>query len=244
MHYSRWQKHGDPLGSLVRRLQVVFRKQCDQCGEGYTLDARYAVKQRERARFCSIRCGNAWRAQQQAPGLRRQARWSAAWERHRYQEELDERDRWALPAGPKPEPGLHCRLSQQPEPRKFIGSICLGCGESWVQYAARDDGVYCARCNKRRWRHDCNHRRRLRLAAAVCEVISADEVFKRDGYRCQLCGKKTRGQFPGPRSPTLDHIIPLAKGGEHSYKNVQCACFTCNSRKGMQSANDQLRLVG
>jgi 5-methylcytosine-specific restriction endonuclease McrA len=74
-------------------------------------------------------------------------------------------------------------------------------------------------------------------------VISPDEVFKRDGYRCQLCGIKTRGMVPNPKAPTVDHIVPLAHGGDHSFLNVQCACFACNSRKGASAANDQLRLV-
>lgn len=33
-------------------------------------------------------------------------------------------------------------------------------------------------------------------------------------------------------APTLDHVIPLAKGGEHSRANVRCAHFICNSRRG------------
>lgn len=31
---------------------------------------------------------------------------------------------------------------------------------------------------------------------------------------------------------TLDHIIPLSKGGSHTADNLQCAHFMCNSKKG------------
>lgn len=80
--------------------------------------------------------------------------------------------------------------------------------------------------------------------SAVVETIDSRKVFERDGYRCQLCGEATKGKWPAATSATLDHIIPLSKGGEHSYRNTQCACFGCNNRKGANAANDQLRLVG
>jgi 5-methylcytosine-specific restriction endonuclease McrA len=44
-------------------------------------------------------------------------------------------------------------------------------------------------------------------------------------------------------APTLDHIVPLSKGGSHTYDNLQCACFRCNCAvKRDGCANDQLRL--
>jgi 5-methylcytosine-specific restriction endonuclease McrA len=78
----------------------------------------------------------------------------------------------------------------------------------------------------------------------IVETVVPQEIFERDGYRCQLCRKKTRGKHPTPTSPTLDHIIPVSLGGEHSYRNVQTACLLCNTRKGNRAANEQLRLLG
>ncbi len=51
------------------------------------------------------------------------------------------------------------------------------------------------------------------------------EVFIRDQYTCQYCGKQTR-------ELTLDHVIPRQRGGEHAWKNVVSACKVCNRRKG------------
>ena len=34
------------------------------------------------------------------------------------------------------------------------------------------------------------------------------------------------------KTSKLDHVVPLAKGGEHSYANVKTACADCNLRKG------------
>ena len=50
------------------------------------------------------------------------------------------------------------------------------------------------------------------------------EVFNRDKYTCQYCGKETH-------QLTLDHIIPRYQGGEHVWGNVVSACIPCNRRK-------------
>lgn len=50
------------------------------------------------------------------------------------------------------------------------------------------------------------------------------EVFSRDGYTCQYCGR-------GGKELTLDHVIPRRRGGEHSWENVVTACIPCNRRK-------------
>lgn len=50
------------------------------------------------------------------------------------------------------------------------------------------------------------------------------EVFSRDNYTCQYCGRESK-------ELTLDHVIPRRRGGEHSWENVVTACIPCNRRK-------------
>ncbi len=50
------------------------------------------------------------------------------------------------------------------------------------------------------------------------------EVFNRDRYTCQYCGKETR-------QLTLDHVTPRYRGGQHTWENVVSACVPCNRRK-------------
>ena len=52
-------------------------------------------------------------------------------------------------------------------------------------------------------------------------------VFLRDEFRCQYCGKK--GEL------TFDHILPRSSGGITSWGNVVAACAPCNMRKGSKS---------
>ena len=50
------------------------------------------------------------------------------------------------------------------------------------------------------------------------------EVFDRDKYTCQYCGKETK-------QLTLDHVIPRFRNGQHTWENVVSACVPCNRRK-------------
>ena len=50
------------------------------------------------------------------------------------------------------------------------------------------------------------------------------EVFNRDQYVCQYCGRESK-------ELTLDHVMPRRRGGGHSWENVVSACIPCNRRK-------------
>jgi len=54
--------------------------------------------------------------------------------------------------------------------------------------------------------------------------LTRHEVFRRDEYTCQYCGRQTR-------QLTLDHVVPRYKGGKHVWDNVVSACIPCNNRK-------------
>lgn len=72
------------------------------------------------------------------------------------------------------------------------------------------------------------------------------EIFDRDNWRCHICGCRVSKdvELCSPRFATLDHLVPLSLGGEHSRANVATACFSCNSRKGNRLGGDQLALFG
>lgn len=57
-------------------------------------------------------------------------------------------------------------------------------------------------------------------------------IYERDRSRCQYCGKKF-----DTRDLTLDHVIPLARGGKTTWDNVVCSCVPCNTRKGGGALN-------
>jgi len=54
--------------------------------------------------------------------------------------------------------------------------------------------------------------------------LTRREVFVRDRYTCQYCGKQTRDL-------TIDHVVPRHRGGRHTWDNLASACRHCNHRK-------------
>lgn len=134
--------------------------------------------------------------------------------------------------------------------RVWVAGSCGVCGGAFVGlrhalYPVCGSDA-CVEERDRRVEHDKRARRRARLAGARVGRVDRERVFVRDGYRCHLCGVKTSPSavVPDLRAPTLDHIVPLSLGGEHSMVNVACACFGCNSRKSNVGFGDQLALFG
>lgn len=89
-------------------------------------------------------------------------------------------------------------------------------------------------------------RRAMKLGASTTERVVAAEIMERDGWRCGLCRKKIdkRLKWPHPRSASIDHIVPLTRGGAHSPANVQAACLVCNTAKSNNGGGEQLALIG
>lgn len=87
--------------------------------------------------------------------------------------------------------------------------------------------------------------RARRIGAAVELGIRRCDIFARDGWCCQLCGRATPKRllrdYKHPAAPTLDHIVPISQGGGHTRANLQCACRDCNSKKAGRTLG-QLRI--
>lgn len=64
------------------------------------------------------------------------------------------------------------------------------------------------------------------------------EVFKRDGFTCQYCGKAAPDVILH-----VDHIAPVSKGGGNDILNLITSCADCNGGKGARPLDDQAMLA-
>lgn len=87
------------------------------------------------------------------------------------------------------------------------------------------------------------HRRRTPARALGDRGITITRLIKRDGPRCYLCNRVTtnnkktsRGKRPKLMA-TIDHVIPIAQGGTHTWANVRVACWNCNAKKSARVLN-------
>lgn len=76
--------------------------------------------------------------------------------------------------------------------------------------------------------------RRAIMRGAESEVFEPVDIFERDGWKCLLCGDPVNRdlRWPDPMSASLDHIVPLSRGGVHIPSNTQCSHLVCNVRRG------------
>lgn len=140
------------------------------------------------------------------------------------------------------------------KPKKALRErSCKECGRVFTpEYGDKRKGFCSKECSKKyskrkyRKEYGVNHRQRARHFGCGYEHVKITQVFERDKWHCQICHIKTPKNLKGTikdNAPELDHIIPLSKGGEHSYRNTQCACRKCNIEKS-NNIIGQIRLFG
>jgi 5-methylcytosine-specific restriction endonuclease McrA len=72
---------------------------------------------------------------------------------------------------------------------------------------------------------------RYHIKRTQIEKVDRNRVFEAYNWHCAMCHTPTPTELKGsflPNEPTLDHIIPLSKGGSHTYNNLQLLCRRCN----------------
>lgn len=77
-------------------------------------------------------------------------------------------------------------------------------------------------------------RRRARLAGVKREPYTTAAIAERDEYRCHLCSELVdiALKWPHPGSASVDHVLPLSRGGNDTLTNVALAHSGCNLAKG------------
>ena len=123
---------------------------------------------------------------------------------------------------------------------------CKECGAVFTTECGNKHSVFCsthcASVNERHREHATErHRHAKRISKKVrkkllsrCQSeVSYAELYTRDAGCCQICGLPVHSEkgVDDYWDGTIDHILPLSKGGEHSMSNCQLAHRVCNSLK-------------
>lgn len=126
-------------------------------------------------------------------------------------------------------------------PDAKISGTCELCGDGWE----KDRKAISALCNacidgsRATMRFsgrniDRTARRRAEKFGRIAEPVDVGAVFDRAGWICSLCARPVSADLPvlDPMAPTLEHVIPLSRGGDHVEANCALAHRLCNARKG------------
>ena len=122
----------------------------------------------------------------------------------------------------------------------LVDKRCVICGATFHSDNPRQIccSSECSKMNIRKYgRGDIHRRRARRYHVAFDKSITLVTLYRRDKGVCQICGKPCDWNDDsygscGPTYPSIDHIKPFARGGGHTWNNVQLAHFMCNSIKG------------
>jgi len=116
-----------------------------------------------------------------------------------------------------------------------VSKECAYCSNPFViPLSENAANMYCSsRCyNKSSKKVSGNPKKRAAHYNVEYEYINYRRVFDVDDWRCYICGVKTqKDNIYADDAAELDHVIPLSKGGPHTYDNVRCSCRKCNGDK-------------
>ncbi len=206
-------------------------RKCSRCGQAFR------PKHNTRLTFCSRGCAHAFQKERAAiNGAARSSVWFG---------KCSECERPFTATRRRALCGVACRkvvATRKNRSRRLKPAFDATCGECGVTFRAEPRTgrgprrtAYCSlSCSNRCTRRTAKMRREDRMKQRPVERVGATVVFERDDWTCGICGEPTeRGAVvPDPRAPTLDHVIPLSRGGHHTYENVRCAHFICNALRG------------
>lgn len=146
----------------------------------------------------------------------------------------------------------YCGVCPKYKKTQPTAKLCIVCGVRFESKLA--DRKYCSqRCHRAVYKHTdagkaIRKAHKLKSKAkrrskehSFLDAIRPSAVGDGCGWKCLGCGCDTPKALRGKNldnSPEIDHIIPLSKGGAHTYDNVQILCRVCNALKSDRSMEE------
>lgn len=127
--------------------------------------------------------------------------------------------------------------------KRLATHVCKNCGVEFCQMVTGyNSEVYCSERCQVRWLNRTRSEKRYKtlMSRRHDNSISLERLYKRDNGICYLCGKQCdwedgvtkEGTFiAGNNYPSIDHVVPVARGGTHTWDNIKLAHRLCNTLK-------------
>lgn len=242
--------------SIAREAPPVQPKKCTVCGSSYIPKSKATA---ERSIYCGNKCKvMAWN---RSNIERKRLLDSQAHERRherlandlQYQQRKAQIHAVGLLTRALRRVGTRKKKEQKREvylAHALLPRLCVDCGNEFPREThIGKPRQRCEPCTEQQQRRIQKAHKLFRKAiergANGGEKVDPYKVFSRDRWTCQLCGTKTPRKLRGTyddNAPELDHILPISKGGLHTYLNTQCACRKCNAAKGDRPLGQMLLL--
>ena len=133
---------------------------------------------------------------------------------------------------------LNQKASASLNSKQLTISVCLQCNKLFI-----GDTIYCSKecLNKyHNTTHTQTRKRYKQTNGKIDYTITLDKLIKRDNNICYICNRECneldytyQGNtfIAGNYYPSIDHVVPIAKGGTHEWNNIRLAHRICNSLK-------------
>lgn len=125
---------------------------------------------------------------------------------------------------------------------------CKACGTPFSSEYGRKLRVFCSKACAQRYQRRVSHgvKRARTHGARRIEQVDPRQVFIRDGWQCWICERPIDPSIrhPHPMSASMDHVVPLAHGGDHTWANVKASHLICNVTRSADEQREQIAVGG
>lgn len=220
-------------------------KVCEWCGKSYEVKPKYASQ----SRFCSYECQQTWYSR--SKGHMPLEEYKTLLEKQKKETtERNERQRLIKKIYQLLKKEINIREKEIEKQNRIdlLTRECVECGEMF--YNPSPKVLTCStECSRKRSRRISRtiYKGRINDSNLVDINITLTKLYKRYEGMCYLCGIQCdwndkvitdKGHtIVGKSYPSIEHVIPLSKGGKHSWNNVKLACMECNTLKSDKIIN-------
>lgn len=212
-------------------------KVCEQCRCNYSVPKRTA----HQARFCSDECRGLWYSREVRGNKPLEEHNLARRKRKILRQKRLEKEK-AIKTIKRSVQSV-IKIKEEEQRIKELTRECVECSD--VFYNPSPNVLTCStECSCKRSRRISReiYKGRINKSNLVDKNINLTKLYKRDEGVCYLCDERcdwndkvvtVKGHtIVGEKYPSIEHVVPLSKGGMHSWENVKLACMRCNTLKG------------